>query len=210
MEETFTFVTKFGLTIFSLLNPIGIIPVFLSITAKYNEQHIKKVSTVCSIAVFITMLVSVVIGEHILNFFGISIPSFRIAGGVLLAFTAFNMLNAQTSPTKLTENELDLTLDSSRIREIGIVPLAIPLLAGPGTISTCILYSQKIGSIINYSGVIAVLAVVAFIVKLILRYSRLIGEKMGTVGVNVMTRVMGLILMAMAVEFISTGIKQLF
>lgn len=198
---------KFGISIFSVLNPLGAIPVFLTLTKNNSDLEIKKISTTCALTIFITITVGLIFGARILQFFGISIASFRIGGGILLATMAFNMLNAKQHNSKISQDEIEAKSD---VEEIGIVPLAIPLIAGPGSISTSIIAAEKYHSVAQYGASIVVVIVVSISIKYILRSARTIGARMGTVGLNVMTRIMGLILMALAIEFISAGLKQIF
>lgn len=207
MDLNFADTWKFGITLFSVLNPLGAIPIFLSLTRNNSDQEIKKISTTCAFTILITITVGMIFGGKILHFFGISIASFRIGGGILLGTMAFNMLSAKQHNSKINQDEIDA---KSNVDEIGIVPLAIPLLAGPGTISTSIIHAEKFNGVAEYLSSIMVTILVCLIIKYILRFSRSIGSKIGTVGLNVMTRIMGLMLMALAVEFISGGVKQIF
>lgn len=207
MDFNFGDTWKFGITLFSVLNPLGAIPIFLSLTKNNSDQEIKKISTTCAFTIFLTITVGMVFGGKILQFFGISIASFRIGGGILLGTMAFNMLSAKQHNSKINQDEIDA---KSNVDEIGIVPLAIPLLAGPGTISTSIIHAEKFNGFGEYVSSIIVTVLVSVVIKYILRFSRTIGSKIGTVGLNVMTRIMGLMLMALAVEFISGGVKQIF
>lgn len=198
---------KFGITIFSILNPLGALPMFLTLTFGRSHKGIKHISTTCAITVFITAIVSLVLGKSILGIFGISIPSFRIGGGVLLAAMAFSMLHAKQQQAKLSQEEI---AHQESEDTIGIVPLAIPLLAGPGTISTSIVYASEFTSPWHWAGAVVALALICVAIKYILQFSEKIGKQIGTIGLNVLTRIMGLITMAIAVEFIATGIKQFF
>ncbi|MFZ4715160.1 MAG: MarC family protein [Bacteriovoracaceae bacterium] len=207
MDYSLSDTLKFGISIFSVLNPLGAIPVFLTLTKNNSDLEIKKISTTCAFTIFITITIGLLFGGQILHFFGISIASFRIGGGILLATMAFNMLSAKQHNLKINQDEIEAKSD---VDEVGIVPLAIPLIAGPGSISTSIIASEKFNSFAQYAACIIVVVIISFSIKYILRSSRTIGVKMGTVGLNVMTRIMGLILMALAIEFISGGVKQIF
>ena len=208
MEASAVILFKLFISLASVLNPLGALPVYLTLTQENSRDEIKRIATSCSIAVFITIAVSLIFGQKILGFFGISVASFRVGGGVLLATMALSMLQAKRTSTKLNkQEERESSID---IKEIGIVPLAIPLLAGPGTISTSIIQAQSLQTPMLWAGAIMVCLLIGITVKLVLTFSRLIGRRLGTVGVNVMTRIMGLILMAMAVEFITGGLKEIF
>lgn len=206
MENTVTDVMKFGIALLSIVNPLGAIPIFLSITKDFSEGEIKKIASSCSLAVVITIIISLVIGQKILQFFGISIASFRVGGGFLLFTMSLSMISAKSHNSKMNKDEVE-EYDPS---EIGIVPLAIPLLAGPGAISTSIIKAEALNTTTAWIGIVLITIFVGLLIKIVLSFSRPIGDKLGTLGLNVMTRVMGLILMALAIEFVTLGIKQLF
>ena len=148
-------------------------------------------------------MISLVFGQPILNFFGIGIDSFRIGGGILIGSMAFSMLSAKP---KINEAEMENT----KITEIGIVPLAIPLLSGPGAISTSIIHAEHFDTTVHWIGSAVAIFLIGIAIKLLFKFSRPIGKKLGQVGVNVMTRIMGLILMSLAVEFVVGGLKSIF
>lgn len=206
MEQTLSDTLKFGITLISILNPIGVIPIFLTLTNRYSDSKIKLVARSCAITVAITILISLVLGQKILSFFGISIASFTIGGGFLIFTMAFSMIRAQQSHTKMNPDEID---DAEETAEIGIVPLAIPLLSGPGTISTSIIQAKNFNDAGHWLGATIVTIAVGIIVLLILRNSRAIGKRLGRIGLNVMTRVMGLILLSISIEMIVAGIKDI-
>jgi multiple antibiotic resistance protein len=206
MNQAFEDTMKFSITLLSILNPIGIIPIFINITKKSSQTQVNKISNSCSMAVIATIIVSLVAGQVVLEFFGISIASFTIGGGVLISTMAFSMISAHSSGAKLNEEEIDHIQD---LRELGIVPLAIPLLSGPGAISTAIIHAKSFSTSIHWIGAILSVFIIGLIVKLILSSSKKIGEKLGTIGLNVMTRVMGIILLAISIEMIIGGIKEI-
>lgn len=199
-------VIKFGITLLSIINPLGAIPVFLGFTKNHKNLNIKKVSYTTSIAVITTLLVSLFLGQTLLNFFGISIASFTIGGGLLLFTMAFSMISAHQSNAKINTEEIR-SFDFER--EIGIIPLAIPLLSGPGAISTSIIYSKGFSHLSHWVGAVIVILIIGFVIKLILSYADKIGDKLGQIGLNVMTRIMGLILLSMSIEMIAGGIKEI-
>lgn len=207
MDFSLSETLKFGISIFSVLNPLGALPVFLTLTKNNSDQEIKKISTTCALTILITLSIGMLFGAKILNFFGITIASFRIGGGILIGTMAFNMLSAKRSESRINQDEIDA---KANVEEVGIVPLAIPLLAGPGSISTSIIAAEKFETVTQFIASIVMVIIVSLSIKYILRSARTIGTRMGTVGLNVMTRIMGLILMALAVEYISAGIKQIF
>ncbi|AYF44718.1 MULTISPECIES: MarC family protein [unclassified Halobacteriovorax] len=196
---------SFFVALLSVVNPIGALPMFMGLTKNLSKTQRKSMVRVCSIAVFVTLVISLFIGKKILSFFGISIGAFTVGGGILIFSMATSMINAKDVESKLTQDEMD---DDS-IREIGIVPLAIPLLAGPGAISTTIIYAQKLTSPIDWALSIPILLLAVLCIYIALINANTISEKVGQLGVNVTTRVMGLFLLAMSVEMITNGLASI-
>ena len=196
-------ILKLAVSLVSILNPIGVIPIFISLTESFSEEKVKRISSSCGITVSITLMISLLIGQRLLDFFSISLASFSIGGGILIFTMGMQMISAQTTTSKMSEEEAENINPS----EIGIVPLAIPLLAGPGSISTAIIYSNKINQTIHWVAAMGVLILAGILIKVILHYSRAIGKKLGTLGLNVMTRVMGLIILSISIELVANGVK---
>lgn len=201
-----TDVLKFFITLISIVNPLGAIPVFLGFVRNHKNINVKKLANHTATAVTVTILISLIGGQAVLNFFGISVASFTIGGGILLTTTAFSMISGQQSNSKINNDEIR-SLDFER--EIGIIPLAIPLLSGPGAISTSIIHAKNFSSSIHWIAGIIMVLVVGLLIKIILSYAEIIGEKLGQIGLNVMTRIMGLILLSMSIEMIAFGIKEI-
>ena len=191
----------------AIVNPIGAIPIFISLTAGADKvQRLKTVNTV-AVTVGIILLTALFFGEALLGFFGITVNSFRVGGGILILLMAVSMMHAKISPAIQTKEEVEESMDRN---SIAIVPLAIPLLAGPGAISTVIIDAHKASDAVHY-GIIAVeIAVLSLLLWLVLRLSPLIAKHITATGINIFTRIMGLILAAIAVEFIANGMKGLF
>lgn len=198
---------KMLLGLVAIVNPLGALPIFLSLTSDMDEAKRRSVSNVVVYSVLIILMLVLVIGQWILNFFGITISSFRVAGGLLILLMAISMMHARTSGAKRTREEAE---ESSKKGSIAVVPLATPLLAGPGAISTIILYAEKSSDLLHYlmmAGVIAGTSCVLFIAfKSLPYFSRYISQT----GINIFTRIMGLILASMAIEFIAHGLKVIF
>ncbi len=197
---------KFAITLLSIINPLGAIPVFLGYVKNNRKINIKKVSKNTAIASSITLILSLFLGQSLLKFFGISIASFTIGGGLLLFTMAFSMISAHQSNTQMNTEERE-TLDFER--EISIIPLAIPLLSGPGAISTSIIYAKNFTHPLHWFGAIVMILIIGLIIKLTLQYSEFIGDKLGQLGLNVMTRIEGLILLSMSIEMIVSGVKDM-
>ncbi len=206
MNQAFNDVLKFSITLISIINPLGAIPVFLGFTKNHKNLNIKNVTNTCATAVTITILVSLIFGQMLLNFFGISIASFTIGGGLLLFTMAFSMISGQQSTTKINTEEIR-SFDFER--EIGIIPLAIPLLSGPGAISTSIIHAKNFTTSAHWVIACIMIFLIGLLIKIILSYAENIGERLGQIGLNVMTRIMGLILLSMSIEMIASGIKEI-
>lgn len=197
------------IALLAIVNPIGCVPFFLHFTQSFNAEQRRRTIRVSSFSAFLVIGVSAVAGLKIIEFFGISIASFQVGGGMLLLISSLNMLNAQPAESKSQEvDEGQAKADAGD--SIAVVPLTIPLLTGPATISTMVIYAEKTrhwweqGVLVGYGVVIGLATFVAF------SASFRIARVLGTTGINVMTRLMGLILAAMAVELLSDGLLKLF
>jgi multiple antibiotic resistance protein len=191
----------------ALLNPIGAIPIFINLTQSQIENQRRRTARNAAFTVLAVLWVSFFSGSLLLSFFGISIASFRIAGGLLILLIALAMLQAKPSAVKQTDEEIE---DSSLRENVAVVPLGIPLLAGPGAISTVILYAKKHSSLVYDLVEAAVIALSVLVTWLCLRGAPYLARWLGKTGINVFTRIMGLIMAAIGVEFIAKGIQALF
>jgi len=201
----FTEYSKIFISLFAIVDPIGIIPIIIALTAGYTAQKREQVGRVASLTVFLILLVALFVGTALLNFFAISIHSFRTAGGILILLMAINMLlGDKPKMTREKSNEGDATAS------VAIVPLSTPLLAGPGAISTVILDAHK-GAGMGHIGVMAmILLLLSVSVWLTFLIAPWVSQRLGKVGSNIVTRLMGLLLAAIAVEFIAGGLRGLF
>lgn len=198
---------KIGIALFAIVNPIGSVPIFISATDGWNRSEKLRTSNVVAMTVFLVLLTSALFGDGILAFFSITIPSFQVGGGILILLIAINMLHAKQSHSKQTPEEAK-TLEERDV--IAIVPLSIPLLAGPGAIGSMIIAAQQSKTLLGHISLAIPIFVVAILIWLTLQLSSYIADKLGTIGINIVTRLMGLILAAMAVEFIAHGLLGLF
>lgn len=198
---------KIGLALFAIVNPIGCVPIFVSVTDGFTKQARARTIRTVGITVFAVLTLAVFLGDRILEFFSISIPSFQIGGGILLLLMAISMMHAKQSGTLHTPEELQASAERDAV---AVVPLSIPLLAGPGAISSMIIAAQHKSSFLGHVQLIIPIAAVSLLAWGILRLSLPITQRLGTVGINIFTRLMGLILAAMSVEFIAHGIAGLF
>jgi multiple antibiotic resistance protein len=198
---------KIFVGLLAIVNPFGAVPLFISMTVDENNSQRRKTTNLVAIGVSVILLVALFFGELLLRFFGISIDSFRVGGGILVLLMAIAMLHAKTSLIRQTDEEAQESIDKE---SVALVPLAMPLLAGPGAISTVILDAHKAGGIVHYLIISLGIVVLSLVVWGVLRLSPWIARRIGATGINIFTRIMGLILTAIAVEFIASGIKGMF
>ena len=203
----FTEYTKIFISLFAILDPIGIIPIIILFTAGMTSAQRNHTGRLASLTVFLILLTALLIGEPLLAFFGISINSFRLAGGILLMVMAFKMLNGTLH--QLTSATEGLSAEDSNSL-LAIVPLSTPLLAGPGSISTVILDAHRGSHVAHYLSMSLILALLSITVWLTFLLAPWVERRIGTLGIDIFTRLMGLILAAIAVEFIAGGMRGLF
>jgi MarC family membrane protein len=198
---------KFFIGLFALVNPVGIIPVFISMTSYQTALARNKTNLTANLSVAIILWTSLFLGDGILQLFGISIDSFRIAGGILVVTIAMSMISGKLGEDKQNKQEKS----ESAIREsVGVVPLALPLMAGPGAISSTIVWGTRYHSWNYLIGFTIAIALFAFCCWLVFRLAPWLVRLLGQTGINVITRIMGLLLMALGIEFIVTGLKTIF
>lgn len=201
------FLTVF-VALFAIINPIGAVPILITLTDGYSLKERKEVIR-RSVYMAAGMLFGFMfLGVYIFDILGISIYDFEIAGGILLFKVGFDMLQGKTSQTKITNAEQQ---DSADREAIAIAPIGTPLLAGPGSITTAIIYFNGTGiDILSRGMVIAAVILVLILAFIILKYSLPIFQKIGKTGSIVISRIMGLLLTAIAVDLITTGIIHIF
>ncbi len=193
--------------IVSVLNPLGAIPIFLSLTSARSNRERASIAVVAAVSATAILMIAAVSGEAILDFFGICIASFRVGGGILILLMAISMLHAKTSHAKHSPDE---AREAEDMESIAVVPLAVPLLAGPGSISTVIVYSHEAKDLVELGALGLVILLTGILVWLVLRLAVPIGTRLGTTGINIVVRLLGLILAAIAVEFMAAGLRGLF
>ena len=189
---------------FTLTNPLGTMPVFLTMTNGMSDDERKTIVRRATIVSFITLMVFTFSGQFLFKFFGISTNGFRIAGGIIIFTIGFDMLQARYSKAKLKDEEV-----KTYVNDISVTPLDIPMLCGPGAIANGIMLMEDANTLIKKILLVSVIASVYFITFLILRASTRLNKYMGETGNNVMMRLMGLILMVIAVECFVSGFKPI-
>jgi multiple antibiotic resistance protein len=210
MPTTFDSALQFSIVAFSsiffLVDPFAAVPSFLSITAGDSPQHRRRTAKRASWTCFIVLSTFAALGSYIFKLFGLTLPAFEIAGGIILLLVGLEMLQAKRSPTQETLPE---TEEGARKEEAGIVPLGIPMLAGPGAISTVMVLMGPHAEIWRAIPVVAAIAVTAFVSYWVLAGADRVSRFMGEAGIRIMMRVMGLLLTAIAVQFFLNGLIHL-
>jgi multiple antibiotic resistance protein len=197
------------IALLAIVNPIGVVPFFIAFTQNFTRVQRARTISISSFAAFVVIAVSAIAGLKIIEFFGISIASFQVGGGLLLLISSLQMLNAQPAEAKPADvDEGNQKVDAGA--SIAIVPLTIPLLTGPATISTMVIYAEKTRHLWEHAVLVGYGVVIGLATYATFSASGRIAKVLGRTGINVMTRLMGLILAAMAVELLADGLLKLF
>ena len=197
------------IALLAIVNPIGVIPFFIHFTQGFTREQRRRTIRVAAFSAFVVIAVSALAGLKIIEFFGISLASFQVGGGLLLLTSALQMLNAQPAESR-KDDLVEGTDKADAGASIAIVPLTIPLLTGPATISTLVIYADKTRHWWQLAVLVGYGVVIGLSVWLAFSLSGRIAKVLGKTGINVMTRLMGLILAALAVEVMSDGLVKLF
>ena len=203
----FALYLKFFIGLVAIINPLGLLPVFVSLTSNMSAVERLKTNTTANIAVMIILWVSMFFGQMILDGFGISLASFRIAGGSLITLIAWSMLQGKLGEVRHNKEEKGESLAKE---SIAVVPLALPLMAGPGAISSTIVYASQFntpGQLLAMSLVVVLFAIFSWAVFC---SAPLLFRVMGKTGINVVTRIMGLIMMSLGIEIVVAGLEHMF
>lgn len=203
MIELATLITAFT-TLFVIIDPIGLAPIFLALTQGMSPAHRRRIATRACLTALFVLLAFALFGEALLGFVGISMPAFRIAGGVLLFLTALDMLFERRQERREDRaEEADLAHDDP-----SVFPLAIPLLAGPGAIATIILLTGQAQGTLGFAAIIGVLLLVLAMVFAMFLLANPLERALGRTGIVVLTRIFGMLLAALAVQFILDGLAS--
>ncbi len=204
MDQLFNFTLVAFTSFITVMNPLGVIPVFLAMTSSLEQKdRVKTAIKACTVA-FFTLVGFALTGELVFNFFGISVHSLRVVGGIIFFMMGQDMLQARLGRMKEPPKEV-----KKYVGDISITPLAIPMITGPGAITNAIVLMQDSSTYPQKTLLILVMAVVCFIVLTALVYGSKILNFFGETGTNVMMRLMGLIVMVIAVEFFFSGVTPL-
>jgi len=198
-------------TLLAIVNPLAIVPFFIHYTQGFTREQRLRTIWISSLSAFAVIAISALLGLQILAFFGISLASFQVGGGMLLLTSALAMLNAQPAEARSNAEEMQSAAERSAARaSIAVVPLTIPLLTGPATMSTVVIYADKARDFLQLGMLVGYGVVIALATALCFGLAEPIARVLGKTGINVMTRLMGLILAALAVEVMSDGLVKLF
>ncbi len=196
---------RFIVTLTAVVDPFLAVPFFIALTSTRTRDDTLRLARHIALTVFGVLACSTFLGETMLEYIGASLPSFRVGGGLVLLLMALAMLNAEAGPVRQSTAEAD-ELQAGEVR--GVVPLAIPLLAGPGAISTSIIAAER-GGLVHKVVVVGCIALVALVSWLILSKANAISKRLSRTSLNVATRILGLLLAAMAVQTMAEGLREL-
>ena len=197
---------RFFVTLLAVLDPFLAVPIYIGVTAQKGAEARLALARAVTITVFAVLAGTAFAGESLLEVMGASLPAFRVGGGLVLLLMALAMLNAQAGGVRQSSAEAE-ELEHGSLT--GVVPLAVPLLAGPGAISTTILAAEA-GGLLHRLVLTACIALVCAVLWLMLRLAHRIVPRIGQTGLNIATRLFGLLLAAIAVQTMAAGLKELF
>jgi multiple antibiotic resistance protein len=197
---------RFLVTLTAVLDPFLAVPIFLALTASHTAAGRARLARVTAITVFLVLAGSALFGEQLLIAFGASLPAFRVGGGLVVLLMALAMLNAEAGGVRQSDEEAK-EVESGEVS--GVVPLAVPLLAGPGAISTSIIAAQS-GGAAHYTVIFACIAAICLLTWICLSLAERIAAAVSNTALNVATRILGLLLAALAIQTMAEGLKQLF
>jgi multiple antibiotic resistance protein len=194
--------------LFSIINPLGTVPIFVGLTQDEETAERKKTALLTAINVLVILLISYFLGKYLLQFFGISLNSLRIAGGLIIVSSGFALLTGSFSKHKGMKNKR-VQKDLSQRERFSLTPLAIPMLAGPGSISLLITFQQEYGWSVDSIYILTAVVLVCLTTFFILRSSYLIAKTLGASGINAISRIIGFIVIAIGIEYISGSVLDL-
>lgn len=193
--------------LFSVLNPIGTVPIFVGLTQDYDKKERSKVSLLTAINVFIILIISFFVGQYVLSFFGITITALRIAGGIIIASSGFSLLNGKFSKNRGIDKKVEE--DIQMRNSIALTPLAMPMLAGPGSISLLIAFYQEHNTTNEIIISSLAILVVSTIIFLILRSAHYLAKYLGASGIVAISRIVGFLTIAIGIQYIISAVLSI-
>lgn len=194
--------------LFSIMNPLGTVPIFVGLTQEESTAERKKTALLTAVNVLVILLTSFFLGKYLLQFFGISLTSLRIAGGLIIASSGFALLTGSFAKHKGMKNKR-VQKDLSQRERFSLTPLAIPMLAGPGSISLLITLQQEYGWTLEVAFILLALCLACLTTFVILRSSYIIAKTLGASGINAISRIIGFIVIAIGIEHISISVVEI-
>jgi multiple antibiotic resistance protein len=199
------------ITLLAIVNPLACVPFLIHYTQGFSRAQRQRTVLISSFTAFAVIAASALLGLQILEFFGISLASFQVGGGMLLLTSALSMLNAQPAEARANADEVQNAEARAAVgASIAVVPLTIPLLTGPATMSTVVIYAEKARDLMQLGTLVGYGVAIGLATALCFSMASPIARVLGQTGINVMTRLMGLILAALAVEVMADGLHKLF
>lgn len=204
MNEAISFGLLAFTSFFTLINPLGTMPIFMTMTKELDQAHRTRTAKKASLVAFFTVIAFAFSGQLLFSFFGISVNSFRIVGGIIFFLMGMDMLQARLARMKVQDDQV-----KSYVNDISVTPLAIPMICGPGAMTNAIVMMEDADTTLMKGALIIAIALVLLLTYIILYSSSKIIKLLGETGNNVMMRLMGLIVMVIAVEFFLSGLRPI-
>lgn len=198
---------EIAIALFVLLDPIGAIPIFITVTASQTREDTNRIINIASTTAFMALVTALLTGAPLLRLFGIRMASFEVGGGIVILLMAIAMLHARPSRVRRGPEETD---EAATAAGIAVVPLGIPIAAGPGTISAALIFGERAATWMDKAVLIAIVGLVVASFWIVLRLAEPTRRLLGRSGINVVSRLLGLILLTVAVEFMARGLSGLF
>lgn len=208
-------ISKLILAFMVLINPFGALSIYLDLTRNFSTREKRKVAQIAAFSVFVVIAVFAVSGSALLNLLGISVGSFQVGGGILVLLIAIAMMSGGNNPAKpdvgtAEDSEIVVHADVRNLAAIAVVPLAIPMMIGPGGISTVVIYATAAG---DYRGTVSIIlagAIISLICFSVLLAASRVSRFLGDTGLTILNRIMGMLLAAVSIEIIVAGLRALF
>jgi len=205
MSAGIAFFTLCFPALFSIVDPLAAVPIFLALTGKDHPKIQQRTAIRATVTAATVMSLFALLGTQIFRFFGITVPAFKVAGGILLFTMALEMMRAKRSSARTTPEE---TTEAEHKDDVGLIPLGVPLLAGPGALASVMLWSARATHLDEKLALFAAIALIALVVLLTLFFAPRLARLFGKTGINIVTRIMGLILAAVAAQFVIDGWRE--
>lgn len=207
MSEGLTFFTLCFPALFSIVDPLAAVPIFLALAGSNDPKTQRGTAIRATVTATIVLALFALIGTKIFHFFGITIPAFKLAGGVLIFTMALEMMRAKHSAARTTAEE---ATEAQQKEDVGLIPIGVPLLAGPGAIASVMMWSSRAARVDQKIALFVAIGLLAVVILLTLLFAPRLSRLFGKTGINIVTRIMGLILAATAAQFVIDGWREAF